>query len=164
MTETNLNSNDKLQLKADIKISMVLGLLFSIALVIIVGLIPGVMFILGKRPSDGFVTRGIYIIGLLFIPFLAISWTNILKYIDLKKGKKLIIKTDDYEVINKKDTAYILTRGDYKKKIKIDNDLVPFIKLSQPLTMEISKLAKSLLFISHDNDNLLDKLYNDENK
>ena len=143
---------------------MVLGLLFSIALVIIVGLIPGVMFILGKRPSDGFVTRGIYIIGLLFIPFLAISWTNILKYIDLKKGKKLIIKTDDYEVINKKDTAYILTRGDYKKKIKIDNDLVPFIKLSQPLTMEISKLAKSLLFISHDNDNLLDKLYNDENK
>jgi len=164
MTETNLNSNDKLQLKADIKISMVLGLLFSIVLVIIVGLIPGVMFIIGKRPSDGFVTRGLYIFGLLFIPFLAISWTNILKYIDLKKGKKLIIKTDDYEVINKKDTSYILTRGDNKQKIKIDNDLVPFIKLSQPLTMEISKLAKSLLFISHDNNNLLDKLYNEENK
>ena len=158
MTETNLNSNDKLQLMADIKISMLLGLLFSIVLVIIVGLIPGVMFIIGKRPSDGFVIRGLYIFGLLFIPFLAISWTNILKYIDLKKGKKLIIKTDDYEVINKKDTSYILTRGDNKQKIKIDNDLVPFIKLSQPLTMEISKLAKSLLFISHDNNNLLDKI------
>ena len=164
MTETELNSNDKLQLRADIKISMVLGLLFSLALVIIVGLIPGVMFIFGKGPSCGFVTRGLYIIGLLFIPFLAISWTNILKYIDLKKGKKLILKTDDYEVINKKDTAYILTRGDNKQKIKIDNELVHHIKLSQPLTMEISKLAKSLLFISHDNDNLLDKLYNDEKK
>src|SRR5690606_2870260 len=64
MTEIELNKNDKLRLRADIKISMVLGLLFSLALVIIVGLIPGVMFIFGKRPSDGFVTRGLYIIGL----------------------------------------------------------------------------------------------------
>ena len=162
MTETELNKNDKLRLRADIKISMVLGLLFSLALVIIVGLIPGIMFIFGKRPSDGFVTRGLYIIGLLFIPFLVISWTNILKYIDLRQGKKLIFKTDDYDVINKKDNAYILTRGDNKQKIKIDNELIPFIKSSQPLTMEISNLAKSLLFISHDTDNLLDKLYNDE--
>jgi len=162
MTETELNNKDKLRLRADIKISMVLGLLFSIALVTIVGLIPGVMFIFGKRPSDGFVTRGLYIIGLLFIPFLAISWTNILKYIDIRQGKKLIFKTDDYDVINKKDTAYILTRDDNKQKIKIDNELIPFIKSSQPLTMEISNLAKSLLFISHDTDNLLDKLYNDE--
>lgn len=164
MTEADLNINDKLQLKADIKISMVVGLLFSIALIIIVGLIPGVMFIFGKQPSDGFVTRGLYIIGLLFIPFLVISWKNILKYIDLRKGKKLIIESDNYEVINKKDIAYILTRGDNKQKIKIDNELVPFIKLSQPLTMEISKLAKSLLYISHDNDNLFDKLCNDKNK
>ncbi|WP_299568266.1 hypothetical protein [uncultured Pedobacter sp.] len=71
MTETELNKNDKLRLRADFKISMVLGLLFSLSLVIIVGLILGVMFIFGKRPSDGFVTRGLYIIGLLFIPFLA---------------------------------------------------------------------------------------------
>ncbi len=164
MKEAELNSNNKLQLKADIKVSMVLGLLFSIALIIIVGLIPGVMFIFGKRPSDSFVTRALYIIGLLFIPFLAISWTNILKYIDLKKGKKLIIKTDDYEVIDKKDTAFILTRGENKQKIKIDNELVPFINASQPLKIEISRFAKSLLFISHDNDNLLIKLDNDENK
>src|SRR5690606_25673552 len=102
MTETELNKNDKLRLRADIKISMVLGLLFSLALVMIIGLIPGVMFIFDKRPSDGFVTRDLYIIGLLFIPFLAISWTNILKYIDLRQGKKLIFKTDDYDVINKK--------------------------------------------------------------
>jgi hypothetical protein len=164
MTYADLNNNDKSQLRADIKISMVIGLLFSVALVIIVGLIPGVMFIFGKRPSDGFVTRSLYIIGLLFIPFVAVSWTNILKYIDLKKGKKIIIKTVNYDVINKKDSAYILTSGDNNQKIKIDNELVPFIKLPQPLTIEISKLAKMLLFISHDNDNLLDKLYSSENK
>jgi len=68
------------------------------------------MLIIGKRTSDGFVTRGLYIIGLLFIPFLAISWTNIIKYIDLRKGKKLIFKTNDFELISKTDTTYILTR------------------------------------------------------
>ena len=78
-------------------------------------------------------------------------------------GKKLIIKTDNYELIYKKDTAYILT-FDNKLNVKIDNKLVPLIKSSQSLTIEISKLTKSLLFISHDNDNLLDKLYNDEKK
>jgi len=164
MIEKELNNNDKLRLRADIKISMMLGFLFSIALVIIVGLIPGVMFVFGKRPSDGFVTRSLYIFGLLLIPFLVISWTNILKYIDLRKGKKLIYKMDDYEVINKKETAYLLTHGDNKQKIKINNELVPLINASQPLTIEISNLSKSLLFISHDRDNLLDKLYNDENK
>ena len=164
MTEADLNNHDKFQLRVDIKISMLLGFLFSLALVIIGGLILGVMFIFGKRPFDGFVTRSLYIIGLLFIPFLAISWTNILKYIDLKKGKKIIIKTDDYTVIYKKDIVYILTSSDDKQKIKIDSKLVSFIKLSQPLKIEISKLTKSLLFISHDNDNLLDKLYNGENK
>ena len=164
MTETELNSKDKLRLRADIKISMALGLLFSLAFVILIGLIPGVMFIFGKRPSDGFVMRGLFIIGLLFIPFVVISWTNILKYIDLRKGKKLIFKTDDYQVINKKDTFYILTRGDNKQKIKIDNELIPFIKSPQPLTMEISNLSKFLLFISHDSDNLIEKLSNDDNK
>ncbi len=137
---------------------MVFGLLFSIALVLFIALIPGVMLIFGKRTSDVFVTRGLYIIGLLFIPFFAISWTNIIKYIDLRKGKKLIFKTNDFELISKTDTTYILTGDHNRQKIKIHNELVPFIKPSQPLTIEISNLAKSLLFISHDSDNLLDKL------
>ena len=140
------------------------GLLITIALIILVGLIPGIIFIFGKRPTEGFVTRGLYLIGLLFIPYLGLSWTNILKYIDLKKGKKLIYKMDDYEVVIKKDNTFILTRGDNKQKIKIDKGLVAFIKSSEPLTIEISNISKSLLFISHDNENLLDKPYNDENK
>lgn len=163
MKDTHLNSNDKLQLIGDIKISIFLALLFSVAIMIVFGLIIGFIFLFGK-PSDGFVTRSIYIIGISFFPLLAVSRTNILKYIDLKNGKKLIIKTNDYVVINKKDTAYILTRDNNKQKVKIDNELVPLIKSSQPLTIEISCFAKSLLFISNNNENLLDKLYIDENK
>jgi hypothetical protein len=162
MTESELNSRDKIRLRKDIKVSMVFGLLFSIALVILVGLIPGILFIFGKRPSDGFIIRCLIIIGLLFIPFIIISYTNILKYFDLKKGKKLIIKTDNFEIVNKKDSAYILTRDNNKQKIKIDSKLVPLLKLSQPLKMEISVLAKSLLFISQGNGNLLEKLNGDE--
>ena len=162
MIETELNSNDKLRLKADIKISMIIGFLFSIALIIFVLVIPALMFIFGNRPSDGFVTRSLSIIGILFIPFLAISWTNILKYIDLSRGKKLIYKSDNFEVINRKNTAYIMTFGHHKQKIEIDIELVPFIESSQPLTIEISNLAKSVLFISHDCDNLLDKIYDNE--
>jgi hypothetical protein len=156
MTETTLNSKDKLRLKTDIKISMGVGLLFSLALIIIVGLITGMIFIFGKQPSDGFVKRALFTFGLLFIPSLAISWTNILKYFDLRKGKKLIIKTNDYNIVSKRDSAFILTSGNNKRKIKIQIELVPFIKSSQPLTIEISNLSKSLLFISNDNDNLLD--------
>lgn len=163
MTERDLNSEEKLQLTGDIKLSILTGLLFSVAIMIFFGLVIGVMVFIGK-PSDGFKTRILYIIGISFLPLLAVLWTNILKYIDLKKGKKLIIETDSYEVISKKDTAYILTRGEKKQKIEIDKALVPYINPTQSLTMGISKLGRSLLFISHDSDNLLDKLDNHENK
>ena len=100
MTEAHLNSKDKLQLMADIKISMVLGLLLSLAILIIFGLAMGVMLVFGK-PSEGFVTRGLCIFVISFTPLLINSWTNILRYIDIKKGEKLIIKSDNYEIVNK---------------------------------------------------------------
>jgi hypothetical protein len=162
MTEVRLNSNDKLKLKADIKISMILGLLFSMLLIIFVGLISGIFFIFGKQPLGGLLTRGLILIGLLFIPFLAISWINVIKYIDLKRGKKLIFTTGNYKIVDKKDTLYILTHDHNNQRIKIDKGLAFFIELPRPLRMEISNLSKSVLFISHDDDNLLDKLYDDK--
>jgi hypothetical protein len=164
MTEIELNNNDKQKLKVEIKISMILGLLISIVLVVIVGVIPGLLFLFGKQPSEGFLGRSFFTLVLLFIPFLAISWTNILKYIDLKKGKKQNITTTNYKIIKKKDNTFIVIHNGKQKKIKIDHKLIDYINLSQPLILEISKFTKSLLFISHDNDNLLDKLYNDENQ
>lgn len=166
MTETHLNIHDKSKLKADIKISLVIGFLFSILIIVLVGLIPAISFLFNKETSEGFLTRGLFISGLLFLPFVVVSWTNILKYIDLRKGLKLIIQTDDYKVVKKKGSAFILIGGDTKQKIKIDTGLAAYINISQPLTIEISKLGKSLLFISNNNDkdNLLDKLYNDDNQ
>lgn len=162
MIEAELNSNDKLRLKKDIKMSLVFTFLFCTTLIIILGAILGIMLILGKQPIDGFIKRGLYITALLFIPFFVICCINLLKYIDLKKGKKLVFTTNNYEVINKKDNCSIVIKSYNSHKIKINDELVPLIKLSQPLTLGISNLTKSLLFISHNNDNLLDNLYSDD--
>jgi len=163
MTQADLTINDKARLKDDIKLSLIIGVIFSIALVILVGLIPLILFLFGNSPSDGFLTRGLYIIGLLFLPFLAISWDNLLKYIDLQKGRKLILKIIDYEIINKKGKVFIINKDNTKQKVEIDDKLVEFMDLAQPVTIELSPLTKSLLFISHDSNNWLDKLDNDLN-
>lgn len=160
MTETDLNIDDKSRLKADIKISLVIGLLFTIVLVVLVGLVPGIMFLFGKKPSDGFMSRCLFILGLLFLPFLIISWTNVLKYFDLRKGKKNVLNTENYELVTGKDNSFILTSDNAKQKIKISNEIVKFIKPEQPLTIEICILSKLILFISHDSINLIDKFDN----
>lgn len=161
MTETELSNNDKLSLKKDIKISIFFGLLFSIILVLIVWLIPGILFFFGNRPSQGFLTRSAFILVVLFLPFIFIC---MLFYLDLKVGKKLIFKTNNYEITKKKNNTFILMHDENNQRIKIDDDLISHIDISQALTIETSKLRKSLLFISHDNINLLDIIYKDDNK
>lgn len=66
MTQTDLTINDRSRLRDDIKLSLIIGLIFSVALVILVVLIPVTLFLFGKSPSGGFLTRGLYILGLLF--------------------------------------------------------------------------------------------------
>ena len=163
MTKADLTINDKSRLKDDIKLSLIIGLIFSVALAIIVGLIPLILFLLGKSPSHDFLTRGLFIIGLLFLPFLVVSWKNLLKYIELQNGKKLTLKVDDYEIINTKGKSFIINMDNTRQKVEIDQKLMKFIDLTQPLTVELSPLTNSLLFISHDSHNLLDKLDNDLN-
>jgi hypothetical protein len=51
-----------------------------------------------------------------------------------------------------------LVDNDSKYRIKIDDYLVPFIAPNKPLTIEITKLSKEILFISHDKENLIDKI------
>lgn len=85
MTEVKLTNNDRLRLKAEIKISTILGLLFSFIIIICVGLIYGLMLAFDKRTSGDLSIPGLILIGLICIPFLAISWSNFIKFIDLKK-------------------------------------------------------------------------------
>ena len=84
---------DKKTLRQSMKLSLVIGFLFCISLTFIVAIIPAVMFFIGRQPTDGFVNRGLFILGLLFIPFLAIFWKSLLKFGDIRRGKKIRIES-----------------------------------------------------------------------
>lgn len=158
MIETELTNDDKLRLRANIKMPLV----FSSLLCIVFINVCVAMFMLGKLPLNGFMNSSIAIIAFFFIALLSILLLqkNLLQYIDFKKSKKLVFTTNDYEIISEKDESFIVVKSHNNYKIKIENELVYLIKLAKPLTLEISSFNKSLLFISHNNNNLLDNLYN----
>lgn len=97
MIETGLTQTDRKRIKDDIKLTSIIGLIFSVALIILVLIVPSVLYFLGKT-ADGFARRSLFIIGGLSLPFIAVSWKNIFKYIDLRTGKKINFQTTDYEI------------------------------------------------------------------
>ena len=157
MNETELTQADKNRIKDEIKLTLIIGLLFTIALIVVVFIIP-IVLILFKKPADGFIQRGLIIIGMLALPMLVISWTNIVKYVDLKKGKKISLRTTDYEIKKEKEGFVLRTRTPMKLKFDLYDKLPDLIKLTEPITVELTKLSKTLLFISQDNENLLEKV------
>lgn len=154
--ELELTQADKTTLKQDIKISLIVGLLFCVALFILVTVGPVLFVLFGYRPADGFVNRGLFILGLFFIPFFAVSWKNFLKYADIKRGKKLVIETTDYEINKSKSSVSLRLKDNENRKIEVWDELLPLIDVSRPLKIDIAILSKTIIFISHDNKNLLD--------
>jgi hypothetical protein len=157
MEETEMTVADKRTLRQGIKLSLIIGLFFCGALVFIVGIIPAVMFFIGRQLTDGFVNRGLFILGLLFIPFLAISWKSLLKFIDIRQGKKIRIESSQFEIQKTKRSVYIRTNDNPEQRFEIWDELVPLLNLTRPIKIEIAKMSKTIIFISNDNHNLLDK-------
>jgi hypothetical protein len=67
------------------------------------------------------------------------------------------------EATMKKENLFLIPYSVKRKKIKIYNELIGYINLFQPFTFEISSFSKFPTFTLNDNDNLIDKLYNDKN-
>jgi hypothetical protein len=156
MTEIELTDTDKRRIKGDIKLTLIIGLIFSVALIVVVLIIPLVLYFFGKT-ADGFMRRSLFVIGGLSLPFLAVSWKNIFKYIDLRIGKKTTIKTDDYKIEKTKEGFVLKTQSPLKLKLDLWDEMPALIKVTEPLTIEITKLSKTLLFISQDTVNLLEE-------
>lgn len=156
MQEVELTQADKLTLRQDIKVSLIIAFLFCFALVLIVAIIPGVLFLFGKCPADGFVKRGLFILLLLFIPFIAISWNNFLKYIDIRRGKKLEFVSADYEITKTKNSVSLRLKDNGNRDIEVWDALLPLIDITRPLKIDVAILSKAIIFISHDNKNLMD--------
>jgi len=162
MNETELTEGDKKRIKDDIKLTSIIGLIFTVALITLVFIVPLILYIFNK-PADGFAKRSLIIMGGLSLPMIAISWKNIIKFIDLKTGKKLNFQTKDYEIKKTKDGFVLVTKSPIKLKLDLYDAMPALLKVADPIIIETTKLSKTLLYISQDTENLLEKLEAEKN-
>lgn len=163
MTEKELTDADKKRIKDEISLTFIFGLLFIAALILLLSIGIGVVYLFGVKVANGFGRRLLFIIGGLSLPILAISWTNVLKFIDIKRSKKLSIRTLDYEIEKQKEGFVLKTKEKPRLKLNIYDPIVPMLIPTAPINIEVSKITKTLLFISNDNENLIERVDNEEN-
>lgn len=156
MNEIQLTQADRETIKADIKLTSIIGLLFSVVLLVLVFIIPLILYFIGK-PAEGFARRSLFVMGWLLLPFIAVSWTNIFKCLDLLVGRKINFQTTDYQIEKTKDGFVLRIRSPYKIEFDL-LDMPSILKVSDPITIEIAKLSKTLLLISQGNENLLERI------
>ncbi|WP_157578677.1 hypothetical protein [Pontibacter roseus] len=157
MTEIALTQRDIKRIKNDIKLTLILGMLFTIGLIILLFITPLILTLFNK-PADGFANRALFIIGLVSLPFIGISWKNIVKYIDLIRSRKISFKTSDYEIKKGKDGFILSIETPLKLKFDLYDKLPELLRLGEPIKIELTRLSKTLLYISQDGKNLLEKV------
>jgi hypothetical protein len=151
-----LNNNDKKRIWLEIKISTIIPAILFVLLLFLLLATTGVMFFF-TNAKPGLLNRSLTILLFLFILFLYFVWSSAIKYIDLKRNAKIRIQLDNYELKKRKNNIFVVSEKE-NFKMKIFEDLIPLIDINSPLTIEYTKFSKVLLFVSNDNQNLLDKI------
>ncbi len=154
-----LTEGDIVRLKKEIKASLVISLLLFFVLCVLVAIVFGIidLFKTPEKPSPGINERGLYVFIILLFPFILIVGKTLLIYVDILQGKKIGFQSESYEVLKKKESHFIVTHEEPKRKIKIYGDLLPKLSVGRKVTIEVAAISKTLLFISHGSENLLDK-------
>jgi hypothetical protein len=145
---------DKKRIKLDIKISLLLSFIFFGAIMLLILVVCIFVFFL-TNPIPGYLNRFLYIESIFALCFLAFQWNNLLKYFDLKKGKKIRVETENYQIKSNKKSLILRTKNP-DLKFQISNDLLPLIDINKMLYFEFTQSSKTLLFLSNDNVNLLE--------
>lgn len=147
---------DRTRIRLDIKISIFFSsMIFGGILVLLLAAFVALYFF--TNPTSGFFNRVLYIQSLLIALYFIFQWNNLLKYIDLKKGKKIRFETDSYKIKMNNNSTILLTENP-NMKFRIDDNIVPLIDQNKMLSLEFTKNSKTLLFLSNDNINLLDEI------
>src|SRR5579871_3480353 len=144
MKEIELSQTDKNRIKIDIKVMTIVALVFTLALISLI-FIPSLVLFLFKKPAEGFVKRGLIIIAALSLPLLGVSWKNIVKYVDLLKGKKIVFITSEYEIAKEKKGFILDIKSPMKLNFDLCDKLPELVKLGEPINIEVTKLSKTLL-------------------
>jgi len=148
-----LNQQNKKELKTIVSFGTRLAKRISISVTII--LLSYLLFVYSTNTLKGFIQIAVIALS-SFILGLILFFNDYFKtHLDLKSNLKIRITLNDYEIINGKKDTFLKTT-EPKLRIALDQDLLPHININQPITIEITKRSKSLLFISHNENNLLD--------
>ncbi|MBI3220166.1 MAG: hypothetical protein HYZ44_11695 [Bacteroidetes bacterium] len=121
----------------------------------------GMAYLLGLKPAHALSTRVWIVVGCIsmLIPLLASG--NIVKMLDVFQAKKVVIATCEYH-IEKQSAGTFLVSTSPPLRIEIYDKIVPLLKPSVTLHIELSKLSKTVLFISHDQENLMERVESEE--
>jgi hypothetical protein len=156
MDELELTQKDRERIKVQIKLPQIITLLFTVALILFLVLIPFGLYLFGKNLADGWIQRGGLILAIMVIPLIVMSLTNIVKIVDLRTGKKLKLETSHYDLKKTKNDTILQIRAPLKLELGLYDGLLPLLKASEPITVEIAKRSKILLSITQGGDNLLE--------
>lgn len=155
MKEIELTQENKITLKKYIKFDLFLVILFFSAFVLLIGIIPLILLIFTK-PTEGFIKRSLFVMFLLFIPFIGVLWKVLKIYRDVSSGKKLRFEIEKYEIKNDKKSM-VLVDINTQKKFEFAEYLLPYIETEKPIRIEIAKFSEQLLFISNGEENYIEK-------
>ncbi|HLP19249.1 MAG TPA: hypothetical protein VK174_03075 [Chitinophagales bacterium] len=158
---------DDERLKQEFSLSYKLGLLvysiWAAAVIAFFGIIEFIKLILHKGVVLDPMLKWMMVVILLVFPFLAIFYRVGLVYIDLKRNQKSKWLFTLYDLKVDRDDTILINRDNREQKIVIEKDLMKLITPDRPLHIEITPLSKTKMFISHDGENLLDRIYDTEN-
>ena len=156
----SLNNFDKKKLKVDIKINLFMTTLFYLLVLLFLAVVFGIVYLFFEFEL-GYINRTFIILLSFFLPFIFLYFITFLKYIDLKYNKKLKFNSSNYVLNKKGDSNFIVFKNPKKIKFLIDDELLSFINKNEALNIEYTLVSKTLLFISNNNDNYLDKIAKD---
>lgn len=161
MTEKELTEADKRRIRSHIILTTILGTVAALGLILLLFMALGAAYLLGFKPAHTLSIRVWIVVGCIsmLIPLLASK--NILKVVEIIGEKKMVFVTDDFYIEKRTDRTYLVSTQP-PLKIEIYDALVPMLKPSVALNIELTKLSKTVLFISHDHENLLERVESDE--
>ena len=157
MTEKELTEADRRRIRSHIILTFILGTVAALGLIVLLFMALGTAYLMGFKPAHTLSMRIWLVVGCIcmLIPLLASK--NILKMIEIFGEKKVVLVTDDFYIEKQTDRTYLVSTLP-PLKIEIYDALVPMLKPSVALNIELTKLSKTVLFISHDHENLMERV------
>ncbi|MGZ3903522.1 MAG: hypothetical protein ACXVC6_07500 [Bacteroidia bacterium] len=159
MLEEKLSATDRKLILREIKSSYVFGIVFLAFGALILMAFFGAS-LLHITVGHVFIMRAISIFSVYFLVTLFVWFSYFFHYIDLIKGEKIKLHVHNYKLIVKKKRTFLVSpdwKHGHHEHLEIDENILRFIDPSKPLTLELGKRSHMILFISHEEENYLDR-------